>query len=679
MQSPPSPHHPSRRHVVRAGAGAAAVLAVGVCPAPATAAPPAAPGIPAAPRAAAPDLPLRADTTTQGDVLAGFRKDHVCLLLIHFHAPAKGRNWLGKLVPQLSTTDKVTRFNSDFSAARHLRNGVDPAAMSASWVGVSLTYPGLSALAEKDPFPAVLAGSTAEAFREGAAGRAEELGDTGDSAPEAWLFGAGGEEVHAVLTLAADDPKSLADAVGRHGRALDRADAEVVFRQDGATLPGALRGHEHFGFLDAISQPGVRGFDAPDPVNGTGVRGKPGSRLVPAGEFVVGQERVGARPAGLPAWATGGSFTVVRRLAQDVAGWWEQAAECLAELKRSGAAPADATTAWLASRMVGRWPGGAPVATCPAAERVPLPGEDIDGMLDFREDPQGWTTPLFSHIRKSNPRAGLTTAPGRPPLAASVLDNRRIIRRGIPFGPPLGPGVGPGGSVAGAGSPDDAPRGLLFISHQADLVEQFEFIAKRWVNNADFPPARHPLPGADPVIGSGSAATFECPSASGGRATTLTFRRYVRTEGTVYAFTPSLPTLRALAAGRLDTAIEVHPGTVLRPGDVLDAGAARLALESNGDLVLRGGDDRTLWSAGTSGAGAEAHFSADGELSVRTEAGAVSWSSKTAGHPGARLLVRPTGDVVLLQGGTTLWRAAGATPATPVTPATPTTPATPAT
>ena len=35
--------------------------------------------------------------------------------------------------------------------------------------------------------------------------------------------------------------------------------AEVLFRQDGATLLGPLRGHEHFGFRDGVSQPGVRG------------------------------------------------------------------------------------------------------------------------------------------------------------------------------------------------------------------------------------------------------------------------------------------------------------------------------------------------------------------------------------------------------------------------------------
>ncbi|MFJ6793489.1 peroxidase [Streptomyces sp. NPDC091268] len=631
----------TRRTLVRAGATAAAALVVGT---PASATPTAAPPAAPTPRAGGAQLPLRTDSTTQGDILAGFRKDHACLLFVHFHHTRKARRWLGELLPKLSTTDKVARFNTEFSAARHLRHGVDPTTMSVLWTGISLTHAGLGALAERDPFPAVRPGSTAEAFRDGAAARAALVGDTGPSAPESWLFGADEDGVHAVLTLAADDAGHLADALEEHDEALGRADAEVLFRQHGATLPGAMRGHEHFGFLDAISQPGVRGFDAPDPTTGTTVRGKPGTRLVPAGEFLVGHERVGGRPAGLPAWATGGSFHVVRRLAQDVGGWWKQVDECLAQLKKSGAAPADASPDWLAARLVGRWPGGAPVATCPAAERVPVPGEDIDGPLDFHDDLQGWTTPLFAHIRKSNPRAGLTPAPGRPPLPAAQIDSRRVIRRGIPFGPVYRAGAAP------------AERGLLFISHQADLVDQFEFIANRWSNNADFPPGRHPLTGADPVIGPASPAAFECPSAGGSRATTLSFGRFVRTEGAVYAFTPSIPTLRALAAGTLDDSIEVHAGTVLRPGDTLDAGAVRLHFDTGGDLVLQDGAGRALWSAGTAGTGADALFTADGELTVRAADARPVWSSKTGGHPGARLLVRPAGDAVITRDGRTLWR-----------------------
>ncbi|MCX5379310.1 peroxidase [Streptomyces sp. NBC_00091] len=652
------PFTPARRTVIRAGAAAAATLAV--CPGAATAAMPGktAPGTaapapaPAAGGSEAADLPLRADRTSQGDILAGSRKDHACLLLLHFRDAERARAWLARLLPEISTTEEMARFNAAFSTARLKAGGSDPAGLSAQWTGLSLTHPGLRLFAGREPFPALPAGSTAEAFAQGAARRAEALGDTGESAPDSWLFGAEepGRAVHAVLSLSADDPARLASAVARHKKALGPAGGEVVFRQNGGKLPGALKGHEHFGFADGISQPGVRGFHEPDPDDAATVKGKPGTRLVPPGEFLVGQEKAGRRPAGLPAWATGGSFQVVRRLAQDVPGWWDQARERLADLKKAGAAPAEATPAWVAARLVGRWPGGTPIAGCPLAEQPSPLGADPDATLKYADDPDGWHTPLFAHIRKGNPRDGLVPAPGRPPLAPAELDGRRMIRRGIPYGPAY--------DFERADRNRDAPRGLVFVGYQADLVQQYEFIAGRWVNDPDFPAGRNPRVGADPAIGPASPVTFETESEHGSRATTLRFGRFVRTEGALYAFTPSLPTLRALADGALDDSVEVHPAAVLRAGDVLDAGAARLSLTADGDLVLLDASGARLWSAGTAGSGNEAVFS-DGELSVRSEGGEAAWSSGTAGHPGARLLVRPAGDVVILDGDRVLWRKGG--------------------
>ncbi|MEU3727735.1 peroxidase, partial [Streptomyces sp. NPDC031705] len=449
----------------------------------------------------------------------------------------------------------VERFNAAFSAARLKAGGAHPSGLSAQWTGLSLTHAGLRLFAGREPFPALPAGSTAEAFAQGAAQRAEALGDTGESAPRSWLFGAEepGGAVHAVLSLSADDPARLASAVARHKEALGPAGGEVVFRQNGGKLPGALKGHEHFGFSDGISQPGVRGFHEPDPADGTTVKGKPGTRLVPPGEFLVGQEKAGRRPAGLPAWATGGSFQVVRRMAQDVPGWWAQARERLADLKRAGAAPPEATETWVAARLVGRWPGGTPVAGCPLAEQPAPFGTDPDAALKYADDPDGRRTPLFAHIRKGNPRDGLVPAPGRPPLAAAELDNRRIIRRGIPYGPAY--------DFERPAGEQRAPRGLVFVGYQADLVQQYEFVIKRWIDETDFPPGRNPRVGADPVIGPESPVTFETASERGSRPTTLRFGRFVRTEGALYAFTPSLPTLRALAEGRLDDSVEVHAGT----------------------------------------------------------------------------------------------------------------------
>ncbi|MFE2308895.1 peroxidase [Streptomyces sp. NPDC059411] len=661
---PGCPHAgPARRTVVQAAAFAAVGIASAAVPglAPtAWAAEPApragagagtAARVPAA-KAAADALPLRADRDSQGDILAGFRKDQACLLFLHFGDAAKARQWLGRLLPSISTTEEVARFNQDFSRARKRSGGIDPVSMSGLWTGLSLTHPGLRLFGGKEPFPAAPPGSNAEAFTQGAAARAQLLGDTGTSAPQSWLFGAeqSATAVHAVLTLAADNPDTLAEAVADHRDGAGAAGATVVFRQDGATLPDALRGHEHFGFADCISQPGVRGFDEPDPATGTTVLGKPGTRLIPAGEFLVGRERVGQRSNGLPAWATGGAFQVVRRLAQDVPGWWTQVALRLAELQKAGSAPADAGKEWLGARLMGRWPNGMPVAVCPAAQQPREPGVDPDAKLDYGADPNGWGMPLFAHIRKGNPRGGLVLTPGRPPLAQAELDGRRLMRRGIPYGPVYNPELGDGHGP-------EASRGLLFICHQADLVGQFELVVRKWLNEPDFPAGRNPRTGCDPVLGPDSALAFETPSATGSRADTLYFSRFVRTEGSVYAFSPSLSVLRALAGGHLDDSIEFHTGSVLHPGEVLDAGKVRLTLDSTGDLALLDSQGRRLWHSDTGGSGHDAVLTSDGELVVRTAEGRPAWSSDTAGHAGARLLLRPSGELVILDGDRVLWRA----------------------
>lgn len=661
--SPPPgcPHTgPARRTVVQAAALAAAGLTAGLAPTAWAAQAPARPAAagpgtePARTDTAPAPLPLRTDPHSQGDVLAGFRKDHACFLFLHFTDAAKARRWLTRLLPSVSTTEEVARFNRAFSRARLRSGGIDPDSMATLWTGIGLTHPGLRLLAGKEPFPAAPPGSSAEAFSQGCAARAQQLGDTGTSAPQSWLFGAEepGRAVHAVLTLAADQPERLATAVAEHRAGAAADGATVLFQQDGATLPGELRGHEHFGFLDCISQPGVRGFDEPDPADPGGVLGKPGTRLIPPGEFVVGLERVGKRPTGLPAWATGGAFQVVRRLAQDVPGWWTQVALRLAELQRAGAAPADAGREWLGARLMGRWPGGMPVSLCPAAEQLPVPGRHPDAGLDYSQDPQGWGMPLFAHIRKGNPRDGLVLTPGRPPVAQAELDARRLMRRGIPYGPVYQPELGEEHGP-------QAPRGLVFVCHQSDLVGQFELVMRKWVNDPEFPAGRTPRTGCDPVIGPDSPIAFETPSAdgTGSRANTLHFGRFVRTEGSVYAFSPSLPVLRALAKGELDVSIEFHTGSVLRPGDVLDAGKARLTLDASGDLALLDAGGTRTWRTHTGGVGHDAVLTQDGELVVRDADGSTVWSSGTGRHPGARLLLRPSGELVILAGTRVLWKA----------------------
>lgn len=585
-------------------------------------------------------LPLRRSSEIQGDILAGFKKDHVQLLFLKFEDAARARVWLKRLRPRIATTRQVASFNAEFSRARSYSGGDDPVRLNALWRGVSFTYEGLKALTDgREPFPSVPPGSTQEAFVQGPAhpARAGAMGDTGANAPDNWLFGNGkGQTVHAVLTVAADRPDDLRTALGQERQEASEHKIVIAFEQDGATLDGPRRGKEHFGFKDGISEPGVIGFDEPDPENPEWVKGHPGTRLIPAGEFVVGEPRVANRPHNLPEWARDGSFQVVRRLAQDVPSWWAQIALRMKELKEAKAVPPEATTEWLAARVVGRWRSGTPLHKCPHADAPSDAEAGRDNQISYKDDPEGEITPLFSHLRKTNPRDGLVID-GKPVPEDGDLDSRRIMRRGVPYGLPFDP-------AAGEGNGPDARRGLVFVCYQSDLVRQFEFIQKDWVNDPDFP-SRNPKVGNDPDIGADTVVDF--------KGTPLAFRQFVRTEGAVYAFAPSMSALDRLADGRLD---EEEGGTkTLKPPltlggaqDTVDAGRAKLVMRADGNLVVLDENGRQRWESGTAGTGAaRMTFQEDGDIVLFTAAGQPVWKSRSSGNPGATLSVQADGDVVV--------------------------------
>ncbi|WP_328666457.1 Dyp-type peroxidase [Streptomyces sp. NBC_00322] len=593
------------------------------------------------------DLTLRESTEIQGDVIAGFKKDHVQLLFLKFDDATRARTWLRRLKPRIATTRQVAAFNAAFSKARGNTGGDDPKALTAVWRSVSFTHGGMQTLTGKDPFPGTAEGTTQHAFKQGSAVRAGMLGDTGENSPENWLFGdSNAQPVHAVLTIAADRVADLRAALAQERQEASVHKVVIIFEQDGGTLLGDRRGKEHFGFKDGVSEPAVEGFDEPDPMRPEWKKGHPGTRIIPAGEFVVGEESVSGKPSGLPEWARNGSFHVVRRLGQDVPGWWAQIGTRLKELKNAKAVPPEATTEWLAARMVGRWRSGTPVAKCPHADMPSDPEAANDNDISFANDLEGEITPLFSHLRKTNPRDGLLFQQGQTPVPEKGnLDGRRIMRRGIPYGLPFDP--------AGAGGHGpDAARGLVFVSYQADLVRQFEFIQKDWVVDTGFP-KRDPKVGADPMIGPTTDVTFADKQ--------VRFEQFVRTEGAVYAFTPSLSTLDRLADGKLSDEApkikvrvteegnhEISAVSILDIGDEVDAGKAKLTLQDDGKLVVFDEREDPRWASNNPATpGARAVFQEDGNLVIYTPDNQPVWASATAGNPGAKLAVQADGNVVI--------------------------------
>jgi Dyp-type peroxidase family len=465
----------------------------------------------------------------QGIGLAGFRKDHQELLFLSFGEAKKARHLIADLAPDVASHLEVAGFNAVYSEIRK-RNG-DEEVVQASWMGLAVSASGLRALgADPSELPE---GEGRAAFEAGMAARAEEIGDTrpGDQ-PAEWhkAFRPGAKPIHALVVLAADRDDDLERRVKSvRGRVKARG-CEVVFSERGHVLPGALAGHEHFGFKDGVSQPAVAGIDEePAP-------GEPAA--VALGEFLLGHPGTGGETAEVPDLFRDGSFLVFRRLLQDVAAF-----RARAEAGVPGASP-QVRSAELEAKMVGRWPSGTPLETSPESD----PGEaGVTNAFAYGEDPGGERVPRFAHIRKVNPRDE-----ARPEGENDEVARRRMIRRGLPFGPALDPGVG---------VDDGRERGLHFISIVCDLERQFEFVQRRWADDPNFPSggvppsagdgytpptSGEPPDGPDPVIGEHDPGALCALHQPGGVHTFSVDPEVVRVSGGEYFFCPSITALEEL-------------------------------------------------------------------------------------------------------------------------------------
>ncbi len=488
---------------------------------------------------ATPVPPLRNDVDIQGDVLAPFNKDHRTYLFLRLPDQARGRAWLGALIPLLANTKDVAAFNALFSQG-HAATGKDPANLKATWVNVSLTYEGLKLLLKADPAGA-LNGQGFNSFVAGPLQRTDINGDTGKSDPKNWVVGKANQTIHALLNIQADDVKDLAAEVQKLQALAAQHGVTTVFQQDGETLPEPLTGHEQFGFKDGISQPGIASFDVVDPnslhLDPTAklgfVLGHPGTEIIAAGEFVLGKDvepDSGQKFAPPPAlsWMLNGSFQVFRRLSQDVASFNAQLDKSLSHLP-----PNDPLHASLGAKLVGRWKSGTPVDLSPDTDAHLVDDARInnfnfmtkDAHGNLVSDDAGARCPHFAHIRKVYPRQ------------QNFFGNRirRVLRRGVPFGPPFDP--------ANSGS-KDVDRGLIFVAYMSSIENKFEFLNSAWVGSPDFP---SPNTGPDPIIGD-----CQRPAPNTVRpGFSQDFQRFVNATGALYAFVPSLSALSKIANGSI--------------------------------------------------------------------------------------------------------------------------------
>ena len=442
-------------------------------------------------------------------------------VLLSFENPAGARRWLGSVAMTLTRADE----RPDGRA-----------------IQVALTSAGLRKLGLDER----TVGEFSTEFTGGmtTAHRRRILGDVDDNAPETWAWGGPRTpDVDAALLLYAVDRPALAALEGEQTRALGAGVRSLT------TLGTSdLQGHEPFGFRDGISQPVVEGLSKTGPAETT----------VRFGEFVLGYPneygRYTDRPildpsadparilpsdpdSGGPDLGRNGTYLVFRQLRQDVRGFWRFLDR--ASRRADGSADREARLR-LAAKMVGRWPGGAPLVLSPDRDDPAL-GEAND-FAYFHHDRAGARCPIGAHIRRANPRDSLDPKPG---TAKSWAINRRhrILRRGREYGTQLTPDEALNGDPVPGG---DEERGLHFICLNGNIARQFEFVNDTWLNDPKFAGL---YDDADPLAGPSHpyGGTFTMQS-DGLRERVTNVPRFISVKGGAYFFLPGIAATRYLAA-----------------------------------------------------------------------------------------------------------------------------------
>ncbi len=101
----------------------------------------------------------------------------------------------------------------------------------------------------------------------------------------------------------------------------------------------------------------------------------------------------------------------------------------------------------------------------------------------------------------------------------------------------------------------------------------------------------------------------------------------------------------------------LQAGQNLAVGQQLDSeNGYVLALQDDGNLVLKDGDD-VVWATGTNGSGATtATLQDDGNFVLYGASGNSVWASDSGGNPGSRLVVQNDRNVVVYSGsGSSTW------------------------
>ncbi|MEO8905719.1 MAG: hypothetical protein ABI488_24535 [Polyangiaceae bacterium] len=455
-----------------------------------------------------PSVPVRSlvnPHTVQGNILTSYSAEkltHGCFALVRFKSAKSGAAFLRRVATQLTLE-------------------TSPKGEGEVKLNLALTFQGLRSLGlnadELARFP--------KEFQEGLESRAGMLGDVGLNHPERWALpkynwgsATDGDPVALVLVDAvlmlqtrddSDSPDLLPALRARLNTLLSDAphgQAEVEILHVQPTHKPDTDDKGHLGAVDGVSQPVyTEAAKVPAPF---AERDR-----VPLGELLLGYENqtneLGALPAALRDNST---FVAIRKMTQDVEMY-----QVLRDQQQLALA-------------LGRAENGDNLING-------TPSNDFTYGANSDQK-----CPLFSHIRRANPR---TNAP------------RRMLRRGMSFGPKYTPQTA------------SVERGVMFLAVAASLADQYE-VVQRWVNGGNSTGGYSGNP--DLIAGTykpGTARKLQYRTESGVESIALPPRPAAVLRWGLYAFIPSISALNSLA--------EYAPGSYLPPAIKLVEPPANLA------------------------------------------------------------------------------------------------------
>lgn len=375
------------------------------------------------------------------------------------------------------------------------------------------------------------------------------LADYESSGPDKWLWGgSNNKEGHLLLMVFGKDEETALSYYSQLEQQFQAAGLENIYAIDGLTLPF---NKEHFGFRDGISQPIIKGS----------TRTGPADDFVNAGEFILGykneynvypdspliQDEQGdymsladdIAGSGKKDLGRNGTYLVIRQLKQDVEAYWTFMNE---NTKNADGSVNEKESTKLASKMMGRWPSGAPLSRYPDADPCPA-NKDEDQYSEYFTyqdiDKEGMKCPFGAHIRRTNPRDNFED--NAPELSKKLTRRHRIIRRARLYGCPI--------ESSPTNFKPDTEVGLVFSCFNADIARQFEFVSYTWAN---YPKFLQLYNDPDPIIGVretpayGTQQNFTIPAAPVNR-TVAGLKSFVTCLGGGYFFFPSLTAIKYLA------------------------------------------------------------------------------------------------------------------------------------